>query len=51
MGVLLFSGKISKEQAIRVLKNSLHGIIAVANERIIAMGRLIGDGLYILLQI
>ncbi len=35
----------SKEQTIRALKNSLYDIIAVDN-RVIGMGRLLGDGLY-----
>lgn len=37
---------LSQEQTIRALKNSLYDIIAIDNERVIGMGRLIGDGLY-----
>ncbi len=37
---------LSKEQTIHALKNSLYDIIAVDNERVIGMGRLLGDGLY-----
>jgi GNAT superfamily N-acetyltransferase len=36
----------SREQTVRALENSLYDIIAVNNERVIGMGRLIGDGLY-----
>lgn len=36
----------SKEQTIRALKNSLYDIVAIENENIVGMGRLIGDGLY-----
>ena len=36
----------SEEQTLRALKNSLYDIIAVDNENVIGMGRLIGDGLY-----
>ena len=36
----------SREQTLRALENSLYDIIAVNNERVIGMGRLIGDGLY-----
>jgi len=35
-----------KEQTIRALENSLYDVIAIDNEKVIAMGRLIGDGLY-----
>jgi Predicted acetyltransferase len=36
----------SKEQIIRALENSLYDIVAVDNEHVVGMGRLIGDGLY-----
>lgn len=37
---------LSKEQTICALKNSLFDIIAIDNECVVGMGRLLGDGLY-----
>lgn len=37
---------LSQEQTIHALKNSLYDIIAVDHDRVIGMGRLLGDGLY-----
>ncbi|MEA4919756.1 MAG: GNAT family N-acetyltransferase [Clostridiaceae bacterium] len=36
----------SKEQAVSALQHSLYDIIAVDSERVVGMGRLVGDGLY-----
>ncbi|MGF7144560.1 GNAT superfamily N-acetyltransferase [Anaerotaenia torta] len=37
---------LSQEQTIQALKKSLYDIVAIDKERVIGMGRLIGDGLY-----
>lgn len=36
----------SKEQTMCALKNSIYNIVAIEDEMVVGMGRLIGDGLY-----
>lgn len=35
-----------KEQTVKALENTLYDIIAMDNDKVIGMGRLLGDGLY-----
>ena len=36
--------KLSEEQAIRALKNSIYTIVAYIDDKVVGMGRMVGDG-------